>query len=362
MSRDIFDDSPARERNFASDNNSGVCPEVMEAMQACNRDHAPGYGDDALTRRASGLVQELFETDCETFFVFNGTAANALALASVCRPHNAILCHRLSHVETDECGAPEFFTGGSKVLGLEGEQGRLSAASIEEAATAREDVHFPVPKVVSLTQATELGTVYRMDDLWAVKESCRRLGLKLHLDGARFANAMATLGISASEFVRETGVDALSFGATKNGTAVGDAVVFFDKEVACEFEYRRKQAGQLASKMRYLAAPWLALLTGDLWLRNAAQANQMAERLAAGLKALPGLEVLFPREANSVFAELPEEVKAALFAKGWKFYPFVREGVYRFMCSWDTTEADVDAFLADLAGELSRLPSGASAS
>ncbi len=354
MSRDIFDDSPARERNFASDNNSGVCPEVMEAMKVCNRDHAPGYGDDALTRKASGLMQELFETDCETFFVFNGTAANALALASVCRPHNAILCHRLSHVETDECGAPEFFTGGSKLLGLEGEQGKLSAAAIEQAATAREDVHFPMPKVVTLTQATELGTIYRMDDLRAVKETCRRQGLSFHLDGARFANAMATLGITAAEFISESGVDSLSFGATKNGTAVGDAVVFFRKEAACEFEYRRKQAGQLASKMRYLAAPWLALLTDDLWLRNAGHANQMAERLADGLAAFPELQVQFPREANSVFIELSEQVQGTLFAKGWKFYPFVREGVYRFMCSWDTTEADIDDFLADLSVELAK--------
>ena len=354
MTRDIFGDFPARERNFASDNNSGTCPEVVSILNEANHGHAPGYGDDDWTKRASAKLRDLFETDCSIFFVFNGTAANSLALASMCRSYHAVLCHRMSHVETDECGAPEFFGGGTKGIGLEGEACLLSADAVEEAAARRVDVHFPKVRALSLTQATEVGTVYDLDALGAIGEVCKRNGLSLHLDGARLANAVAHLEVSPKELIDASGADALSFGTTKNGSPGGDAVVIFDKDLAGEFAYRRKQAGQLASKMRYLAAPWLALLKDDLWLRNARHANAIAERLRVKLSEIPEVRVLFPREANSVFADIPEKAQAALRAKGWLFYVFIGKTGCRLMCSWDLTEQDVEDFVADLHEALGR--------
>ena len=256
--------------------------------------------------------------------------------------------HRMSHVETDECGAPEFFGGGTKVIGLEGEEGRLPADAIEEAASRRDDVHFPKVRALSLTQATEVGTVYGLDDLWAIREVCERNALKLHLDGARFANAVAHLEVSPKKLIDASGADVLSFGATKNGSMVGDAVVIFDKDLAREFEYRRKQTGQLASKMRYLAAPWVAFLENDLWLSNARHANSIAEQLSSKLTEIPEVKVLFPREANSVFVDIPEKAQATLRAKGWLFYVFIGKTGCRLMCSWDLAEQDVEDFATDL--------------
>jgi threonine aldolase len=348
MTRDIFGDVPSRERNFASDNNSGACPEVTSILEEANHGHAPGYGDDDWTKRATDKVRELFEVDCEVFFVFNGTAANSLALASMCRSYHAILCHGLSHVQTDECGAPEFFGGGTKVIALEGEEGRLSADALEDAAVCRDDVHFPKVRAISLTQATELGTIYGVDDFLAVKEVCKRNKLKLHLDGARFANAVAQLEVSPRELIDASGAHALSFGATKNGSPVGDAVVFFDRDLAHEFAYRRKQAGQLASKMRYLAAPWVALLENDLWLRNASHANAIAEKLRRKMEECPQVKVLFPRQANSVFVDIPENTQKALREKGWLFYVFLGKTGCRLMCSWDVTDQDIEDFTGDL--------------
>jgi len=348
MTRDIFGDSSIRERNFASDNNSGSCPEVLSILEECNHRHAPGYGDDEWTKRAEDKVRDLFEADCSVFFVFNGTAANSLALATMCRSYHAILCHRMSHVQTDECGAPEFFGGGTKVIGLEGKACRLTAEIIEEAATRREDVHFPKVRALSITQATEVGTVYGLDELREISEACSRHDLKIHLDGARLANALAQLEVSPKELIAASGADALSFGSTKNGSPMGDAVVIFDEELAREFTFRRKQAGQLASKMRYLAAPWVALLEDDLWMSNARQANSIAEQLKAKLSAIPEVKVLFPREANSVFVDIPEKAQTALRAKGWLFYVFIGKTGCRLMCSWDLVSQDVEDFVTDL--------------
>ena len=348
VSRDIFENAPSRERNLSSDNNAGICPEVLEILLECNLEHAPGYGDDAWTKRACDMVRDLFEADCEVFFVFNGTAANSLALATFCKPYHGILCHDFAHALTDECGAPEFFSGGAKVIPLSGEYGRVSAEVIKEVASMRNDLHFPKIRAVTLTQATELGTVYSKDDLDEIGEVCRSLELKLHLDGARFANAIATLDVSPSELIKETGIDALSFGSTKNGTSIGDAVIFFDKKAAFEFEYRCKQAGQLASKMRYLTAPWVALLQDDLWVRNARHANHMAARLHEKLIDIPQVSILSLREANSVFVQLSETLKQALYLKGWRFYALLGKDGYRLMCSWDTSPEDVDEFATDL--------------
>src|ERR1043166_3500806 len=257
-------DKTALRRHFASDNYAGICPEAWAALDEANRGHAPAYGDDLWTDQASDLIRDIFETNCEVFFVFNGTSANSLSLASLCQSYHSILCHEIAHVEKDECGAPEFFSNGTKVLLLGGGEGKITPEEIEATVKKRTDIHYPKPRAVSVTQATEVGTVYRPDELRAIGDVARRLGLKMHMDGARFANAVASLGLSPKEMTWQAGVDGLCFGGTKNGTHVGEAVVFFNLELAAEFDYRCKQAGQLASKMRFLSAPWVGMLRWTL--------------------------------------------------------------------------------------------------
>ncbi|MCL5099500.1 MAG: low specificity L-threonine aldolase [Candidatus Omnitrophica bacterium] len=335
-------------RHFASDNYAGLCPEAWDALVEANHHHTPSYGDDPWTSKAADLIRDVFETDCEVFFVFNGTAANSLALASLCQSYHSIICQDTAHVETDECGAPEFFSNGTKVLLVPGPDGKLEPASIERLVKRRTDIHFPKPKAVSLTQATELGTVYSLDELTAIGQCASKLGLRVHMDGARFANAVASLGVAPKQLAWEAGIDVLCLGGTKNGGAVGEAVVFFNRDLAYEFDYRCKQAGQLASKMRFLSAPWVGMLKDGAWLRHAAHANQMAARLAQGIRALPGVPILFPPQANSVFVQLPTPLVDALHQRGWRFYTFIGQGGCRLMCSWDTTEQDVDGLVSDL--------------
>lgn len=333
---------------FASDNVAGMCPEAWQALAAANAGCLVSYGNDPWTSRACDLIREIFECDAEVFFVFNGTAANSLAIAAMCQSYHAILCHQLAHVETDECGAPEFFSNGMKLLTLPGPAAKLTADGIAQAVEQRCDIHFPKPRVVSVTQATELSTVYTVDELAAIRDTCRRHGLRLHMDGARFANAVAALDVPPRCITWEVGVDVLCLGGTKNGMGVGDAVVFFNRPLAEEFAYRCKQAGQLASKMRYLTAPWVGLLEGGGWLENARRANAAAARLEAGLRSIAGIEVLGRRDANALFVRLPDDVTAALRGRGWAFYDFIGSGGCRFMCSWATTDADIDAFVADV--------------
>ncbi len=335
-------------RQFASDNYSGICPEAWEAMARANHGHAPGYGDDEWTAKASDLLRELFETNCDVFFAFNGTASNSLAVSALCQSYHSIICHELAHVETDECGAPEFFSNGSKLLLVPGEEGRVPPEAVSHTVQRRSDIHYPKPRVLSLTQATELGTVYSTANLQELFEVARRHDLRVHMDGARFANAVASLGVAPKEITWKVGVDVLCFGGTKNGMAVGEAIIFFKRELAHEFAYRCKQAGQLASKMRYLSAPWVGLLESGAWLRNATHANRMAELLEEGLKQTPGVEFLSRRQANAVFARLRPEVAAAMRSRGWKFYSFIGSGGARFMCSWDTTAEDVAALVSDV--------------
>lgn len=334
-------------RQFASDNYSGICPEAWKALEEANKGHARSYGDDIYTARAADLIREQFETNCEVFFVFNGTAANSLALASLCQSYHSILCSEIAHVETDECGAPEFFSNGTKVLLLPGKNGKIDPENIERVVKRRTDIHFPKPRAVSVTQATEVGTVYSVEEINAIGRKCKELDLKLHMDGARFANAVASLGVAPKSITWQAGVDVLCFGGTKNGTHVGDAVVFFNVELAHEFAYRCKQAGQLASKMRFLAAPYVGMLQNDVWLKYARHANAMAQLLNDKLSQLDGVKILFPRQANAVFAELPEAIIRGLWDRGWMFYTFIGTGGCRFMCSWDTTEQDVLDFVAD---------------
>jgi threonine aldolase len=339
----------SRPRHFASDNYSGICPEAWTALAAANHGHETSYGDDAWTQKAADLLRQIFETDCEVFFVFNGTAANSLALASLCQSYHSVLCHELAHIETAECGAPEFFANGSKILLLPGPNGKMAASDVEHAVQHRSDIHYPKPRVLSLTQATEVGTVYSTAELQALTGTARRLGLNVHMDGARFANAVASLGATPKEITWQAGVDVLCFGGSKNGIALGEAVVFFNRELAAEFDYRCKQGGQLASKMRFLSAPWVGMLQDGAWLRHAAHGNAMAKRLEAALRQLPGVEVCFPVESNAVFAKIPLRARDGLVARGWKFYTgVITPDESRLMCSWDTTPEDVDTFAADL--------------
>jgi threonine aldolase len=328
---------------FASDNYAGICPEAWRAMDEANSGFTSSYGDDPWTERACSSIREVFETDCQVFFVFNGTAANSLALAALCRSYHSVLCHDLAHVETDECGAPEFFSNGTKILHIPGPEGKLDLIAVEQAITRRSDIHYPKPRVLSLTQSTELGTVYTPEEITAAAAVAQRYGLRVQMDGARFANAVAGLGVAPADISWRSGVDVLCLGGAKNGMAVGEAVVFFNRELADEFEYRCKQAGQLASKMRFISAPWIGMLESGAWLRNAAHANRMARILADELVTIPGLRLMSPCQANAVFVEMPAAAAAALRAAGWYFYSFIGTGGARFMCSWQTTEADVRA-------------------
>jgi threonine aldolase len=334
---------------FASDNTAGICPEALAAIQTVNAGRVPSYGDDAHTAEAKRQFRDVFETDCEVFFVFNGTAANALVLAALCQRHHGILCHALSHVETDECGAPEFFTGGSKVIPIDGPHAKLRPADLEPVLHRGHGVHFPKLRAISLTQSTELGTVYTVEETRALTEFARQHNFAVHVDGARFANAAAAAGgrgHSPADLTWRAGIDVLCFGGTKNGLLTTEAVVFFNRTLAREFEYRVKQSGQLASKMRFASAQWAAVLRDGAWLRHGAHANRQAQRLAAGLRGL-GFSLVAPTEVNGIFVELPPAVYAALEARGWHFYKFVGEHGYRLMCSWETRDEDVAAFLAD---------------
>jgi threonine aldolase len=333
---------------FASDNTSGICPEALAALLDANTGATASYGNDEITARASDRLREIFESDCEVFFVFNGTAANSLAVSTCCQPYHSVICSDVAHLETDECGGPEFFSGGAKVLVAESHNGKLVPASVEKLITGRNDIHYPKPHVISLTQPTELGTAYSLEELGELSELARRYGLRLHMDGARLANAIAASGKPPAEITRKAGVDILCLGGAKIGLPLGEAILFFNKELAADFAYRCKQAGQLASKMRFLTAPWLGVLNDSVWLRHAAHANAMAQRLAAGLAKIPGVQILYPTDVNAVFAMLPKEIDVRLKQRGWQYYSFIGRGGARFMCSWATTEDDVDALLADI--------------
>lgn len=338
--------------DFASDNTAAICPPAWAVLEEANADAEISYGDDKWTRRVVARVREIFETDCEVFLIFNGTAANALALAHLCRSYHGVICHENAHSQTDECGAPEFFSGGAKLIPTPGPNGKLDLANIEAALKRYYDVHSPKPRALSLTQATELGTLYRREEVARICEFARARSLLVHMDGARFANAVAALGCAPKEITWEAGVDVLCFGGTKNGTAAGELVVFFKRELAREFDYRAKQAGQLASKMRFLAAPWAGLLSGDAWIENARHSNRCARLLAQELSEVLGTEPVFPCEASAVFVRMSQKLASDLRERGWRFYNFLEADIYRLMCAWSTTEAQIDEFVAGVRNSL----------
>jgi threonine aldolase len=339
--------APVKKTLFASDNTSGMCPEAWEGYLKANRGDLPSYGNDAWTERAADLLRELFETDCEVFFVFNGTAANSLALASCCQSYHSVICYEHAHIQDDECGAPEFFSNGTKLLSAPGAHGKIDPAGIEHLAIKRKDLHYPKPRVVSVTQSTEMGTVYQLPELAAIHRVTEQYKLVTHMDGARFANGVASLNVAPKRISWEAGIDVLCFGGTKLGMANSEAVIFFNRDLAFDFEYRCKQAGQLASKMRFLAAGWVGMLENGAWLKHAQNANRCAAVLAKRLLAEADLAPAHPVEANAVFVPLPEDLARGLRECGWVFYDFIG-GASRFMCSWQTTEADVDALMKDI--------------
>jgi threonine aldolase len=346
---------PADRYDFASDNTAGICPPAWDALAEANADTEISYGDDRWTRRVVARVRDIFEKDCEVFLIFNGTAANALALAHLGRSYHGVICHERAHSQTDECGAPEFFSGGAKLIPTAGDNGKLDLGNVAAALARHPDVHSSKPRALSLTQATEFGTVYHRGEIETICEFARKNSLLVHMDGARFANAVASLNCAPKSITWELGVDVLCFGGTKNGTAAGELVIFFNPKLAYEFDYRAKQGGQLASKMRFLAAPWSGLLQNDAWIENARHANRCARLLAEKLTPVLGAEPVFPVEASAVFFHLPESLATALHGRGWHFYKFIEPDVHRFMCAWSTTETQIDEFVADVRNSLATI-------
>lgn len=335
-------------QQFASDNYAGICPEALAAMTDANIGSSIAYGEDPWTQQATDLFRDLFGTDCEVFFVFNGTAANSLALASMCQSYHSVICSPVAHVETDECGAPQFFSNGSKLLVTQGDGRKLTPDAIRAVANSRGDIHFPKPRVVTITQPTETGEVYTPREIRDIAAVCRDLKLKLHMDGARFAHACATLACDPADITWKAGVDVLCFGGTKQGLAIGEAIVFFDPALADDFDYRCKQSGQLASKMRFLSAPWIGILREGVWLRHARHANACATYFSEAAARIPSVDLIFPVEANAVFLSAPADVLAALAERGWHFYTFIGGGA-RFMFAWDAQMDQVRALATDLA-------------
>jgi len=332
--------------NYASDNAAPVAPEIMKALTVANTGPAMGYGNDDLTRRVEDRLKELFECDLRAFPVATGTAANALALSVMVPPYGSVYAHKLGHIELDECGAPEFYTGGAKIVLMEGENGKLVPSDLDQtlAKAGVGVVHHVQPAAVSLTQVTECGTIYTPDEVAALGDVAKHHNLGLHMDGARFANAVAALDCAPADVTWRAGVDILSFGATKNGAMAVEAVVFFDTAKAQEFEFRRKRGAHLFSKMRYLSAQLDAYLKEDLWLKLAAAANAKAEKLATEITAIEGASLAYPVEANMIFARFPAETLTRLAASNILHYPN-GEGEVRLVCSWNTSDADISALL-----------------
>jgi threonine aldolase len=350
--------SDAIRYEFASDNTAAICPEAWAALQEANIKEAPSYGDDRWTARVCDRVRELFETECDVYFVFNGTAANALALAQLCLSFHGVICHQYSHIQTDECGAPEFFTKGSKLFLVSGTNGspqrvcpvadKIDLEQAEKIVARQTDLHSHKPRAISIAQATEFGTVYTRDEIAAIAQFTDAHDMFLHMDGARFANAVASLNCAPKAITWEVGVDVLCFGGTKNGIGAGELVIFFQKKLSQEFDYRLKQAGQLGSKMRFLAAPWLGLLTDGVWLRNAQHANGAARHLASRLRNEARIKIVFPVDANAIFARMHDQLARELHGRGWHFYKFLEPDIYRLMCSWATTDKAISEFVADI--------------
>jgi len=331
-------------RSFASDNNAGVHPEILAAISAANMGHVVGYGDDPFTREATETFKRHFGASVEVHFVFGGTAANVIGLQAATRPYNAVICTEMAHINTDECGAPEKFTG-CKLLTVRGEDGKIKIDEIEHLLHGMGDQHHVQPKVISISQSTEMGTVYTPSEIKALANFAHRNGMLLHMDGARVSNAAVSLNLPFRAITIDVGVDILSFGGTKNGMMYGEAVVFFDPTLGADLKYLRKQAMQLASKMRFISVQFNALLADDLWRRNAEHANQMAARLAQAIEKIPQIRITRKVEANGVFALVPRQCLPILLEKYFFYVWNETTSEVRWMTSFDTTEQDIEKFV-----------------
>ena len=342
--------SPNR-RGFASDNNAGVHPNILRALAEVNDGHVIAYGDDPYTKKANTELREIFGQEAEPFFVFIGTAANVLGLSTITQPYHAVICPETAHINVDECGAPEKFTG-CKLLSCSTPDGKLTVDMIASHMHGIDFEHHVQPRVVSITQATELGTVYTIDEIREIASYTHEHGMLLHMDGARISNAAVSLGCGFYEMTGGAGVDVLSFGGTKNGMIYGEAIIFFNRALCEDFKYRRKQGMQLASKMRYIAAQFSAFLENDLWKINASHANRMAQKLYKAVRDIPGVEVTRRVESNAVFAKVPPHIVPAL-QKEFFFYVWDEESSeVRWMCSFDTSEEDIESFVSLLGSML----------
>ncbi len=331
-------------RAFASDNYSGIHPEILQAIENANQEHVGSYGNDPYTQEATKKFKQHFGEDIEVFFVYNGTGANVLGLSAMTKSFNSIIAPELAHINVDESTAPEKFLG-CKIIGVPAPNGKLTPAAVEERIIRVHDQHHPQAKVISISQSTEYGTVYTIEELKALSTLAKKYKMYLHMDGSRIANAAVSLGTDFKSFTRDAGVDVLSFGGTKNGMMIGEAVVFFNTSLAADFSYQRKQGMQLHSKMRFISTQFNALLSTELWKRNATHANNMAKLLASKLSAIPSVKITQPVDANGVFAILPatiiEKVQEAIFFYVWN----EKTNECRFMCSFNTTEEDVNTLV-----------------
>jgi len=335
-------------RSFASDNNAGVHPRIMEAIASANQGHVVGYGDDPYTVAAVKKFKQHFGEDIEVFFAFNGTAANCLGLKALSESYHAVICAESAHIYTDECGAPERFIG-CKLVPIPAPDGKLTVESVAHAYHGIGDQHHVQPRVISITQATEMGTVYKPKEVRDLARFAHERGMFLHMDGARIANAAVSLGLTLREATRDLGVDVLSFGGTKNGAMGAESVIFFDKKFSRDFLYVRKQAMQLASKMRFISAQFEALFTAELWRQNAEHANRMASVLEKEIRNIPRIKIVYPVEANGVFAQIPADAISKIQERYFFYVWNEEQSVVRWMCSFDTTEEDVKQFAAYVA-------------
>jgi len=344
-------------RSFASDNNAGVHPEILKAMAAANRGHTVGYGDDPYTQSTLRKFRQHFGAGAEAFIVFNGTAANVLSMAALTRPYEAVICAEAAHAYVDECGAPEKFTG-CKLIPVPTEDGKLTVQAVQRAYHGVGDQHHVQPRVISITQATEVGTVYKPAEVKALSRFAHERGMYLHVDGARIANAAVSLGLNLRRATRDLGVDVLSFGGTKNGALAAEAVVFFDEKLCRNFLYVRKQGMQLASKMRFISTQFDALLSNALWRRNAQHSNRMAKLLEKELRKIPQVKITYPVEANGVFACIPRGAIRRILERYFFYMWNEEQAMVRWMCSWDTTVEDVSRFTQFVAEVLQSAQAG----
>ncbi len=346
MSSLEFQEIPEK-NSFASDNTSCACPEVMNALIAANDGIAKSYGEDDYSEKLQQKLNEIFETEVVVFPVVSGTAANALALSALTPSYGKIFCHEMSHINTDECGAPEFFTGGAKLVPIASDNGKITANTLEKMIRGVGNVHSAQPATVSITQSCEVGSLYQLDEISDIAKTAHEYGLNVHMDGARFANGLVSLGATPAEMTWKSGVDVLSFGGTKNGCLAAEAVVFFKPELVKSFPFLHKRSGQLLSKMRFISAQLHAYLSDDVWLRNARHANAMAARLSKGITFISGVELAYPVESNELFVHMPRKTISKLNAAGF----VVTEGELdetappRFVTAWNTTKTEVDDLL-----------------